>query len=124
MENLNQVLNQKVTEGRQQLERWASGLRFQGPEELFVSMELRSSDGNSVTVTQKVNLVSLLSKFCTDFNFEVRARRFFYRLGIVTLGDLIQKSAQDLLEAKNFGKTSLETVREKLYQLGLKLKGD
>ena len=43
--------------------------------------------------------------------------------GINSLGDLIQKSENELLEAKNFGQTSLGEVREKLAQYGLALRG-
>ncbi len=46
------------------------------------------------------------------------------RLGINTLGELIQRTADELLEAKNFGMTSLNEVREKLRQYGLSLRGD
>ena len=46
------------------------------------------------------------------------------RLGINTLGDLVQHSADELLESKNFGQTSLTEVREKLGQFGLTLRGD
>ena len=34
------------------------------------------------------------------------------RLGINSLGELIQRSADELLESKNFGMTSLNEVRE------------
>jgi DNA-directed RNA polymerase subunit alpha len=46
------------------------------------------------------------------------------RLGIATLGELVQRTADELLEAKNFGMTSLTEVRDKLVQYGLKLRGD
>ena len=46
------------------------------------------------------------------------------RLGINSLGDLVQRSADELLESKNFGMTSLSEVREKLAQYGLTLRGD
>jgi DNA-directed RNA polymerase subunit alpha len=46
------------------------------------------------------------------------------RLGINTIGELIRKSGDDLLECKNFGVTSLVEVREKLEQLSLKLRGE
>ena len=38
--------------------------------------------------------------------------------------DLVQRSADELLESKNFGMTSLNEVREKLGQYGLSLRGD
>jgi DNA-directed RNA polymerase subunit alpha len=46
------------------------------------------------------------------------------RLGINTLGDMVQRTADDLLESKNFGVTSLSEVREKLATYGLTLRGD
>ena len=39
-------------------------------------------------------------------------------------GELIQRTADELLESKNFGMTSLTEVREKLRQYGLSLRGD
>ena len=36
----------------------------------------------------------------------------------------VQRTADELLEAKNFGVTSLTEVREKLTTYGLKLRGD
>ena len=46
------------------------------------------------------------------------------RLAINTIGDLIRRTGDDLLECKNFGVTSLNEVREKLTVLGLKLRGE
>ncbi len=67
---------------------------------------------------------ALLERPITDLNLSVRSRKCMQRLNVVTLGDLIRKSADDLLECKNFGVTSLNEVREKLAQLGLKLRGE
>jgi DNA-directed RNA polymerase subunit alpha len=67
---------------------------------------------------------AVLSKPVSELNLSVRARKCMNRLGIVTLGDLIQKTADELLESKNFGVTSLTEVREKLRQYGLSLRGD
>lgn len=67
---------------------------------------------------------AVLGKPVTDLNLSVRARKCMNRLGINTLGELLQKSADELLEAKNFGMTSLSEVREKLRQYGLTLRGD
>ena len=65
-----------------------------------------------------------MNKSVSELNLSVRARKCMNRLGINTLGDLIQRSADDLLESKNFGMTSLNEVREKLRQQGLTLRGD
>jgi DNA-directed RNA polymerase subunit alpha len=65
-----------------------------------------------------------LNKPVSDLNLSVRARKCMNRLGINTLGDLVQRTADELLESKNFGQTSLAEVREKLAQNGLTLRGD
>jgi DNA-directed RNA polymerase subunit alpha len=67
---------------------------------------------------------AVLNKPVTELNLSVRARKCMNRLGINTLGDLIQRTADELLESKNFGMTSLNEVREKLRQYGLTLRGD
>lgn len=60
----------------------------------------------------------------SDLNLSVRARKCMNRLGINTLGELCQRTSDELLEAKNFGVTSLKEVQEKLVNYGLKLRGD
>jgi DNA-directed RNA polymerase subunit alpha len=68
--------------------------------------------------------LAVLNKPVTDLNLSVRARKCMNRLGINTLGDLIQRTGDELLESKNFGMTSLSEVREKLLPFGLSLRGD
>ncbi len=59
-----------------------------------------------------------------DLNLSVRARKCMVRLGINTLGELLRRTGDEMLECKNFGVTSLREVREKLTPMGLKLRGD
>ena len=67
---------------------------------------------------------AVLSKPVADLNLSVRARKCMNRLGINTLGELVQRTADELLESKNFGMTSLTEVRDKLRQYSLSLRGD
>ncbi len=46
------------------------------------------------------------------------------RLGLNSIGELLRRTGDDLLECKNFGVTSLNEVREKLTLNNLKLRGD
>jgi DNA-directed RNA polymerase subunit alpha len=59
-----------------------------------------------------------------DLNLSVRARKCMVRLGINSIGELLRRTGDELLECKNFGVTSLNEVREKLTVAGLKLRGD
>jgi DNA-directed RNA polymerase subunit alpha len=67
---------------------------------------------------------AMLSKPISEMNLSVRARKCMIRLGINVLGELVRRTGDDLLECKNFGVTSLNEVREKLTQMGLKLRGE
>ena len=65
-----------------------------------------------------------LDRPISDLNLSVRARKCMVRLGLSTIGELLRRTGDDLLECKNFGVTSLNEVREKLTIMGLKLRGD
>ncbi len=67
---------------------------------------------------------ALLAKPISDLNLSVRARKCMTKLGIQTVGELIIHTGDELMECKNFGVTSLNEVRERLGELGLKLKND
>jgi DNA-directed RNA polymerase subunit alpha len=67
---------------------------------------------------------ALLAKPISDLNLSVRARKCMTKLGIQTVGELIVHTGDELMECKNFGVTSLNEVREKLAELGLKLKNE
>jgi DNA-directed RNA polymerase subunit alpha len=66
----------------------------------------------------------ILALSLEDLNLSVRARKCTTKLGITTIGELVRRTAEDLMECKNFGVTSLNEVREKLAERGLKLRGE
>ncbi|HUT11191.1 MAG TPA: DNA-directed RNA polymerase subunit alpha C-terminal domain-containing protein [Thermoguttaceae bacterium] len=68
--------------------------------------------------------VAVLGRPIAELNLSVRARKCMIRLGINTIGELVRRTGDDLLECKNFGVTSLNEVREKLSLQGLKLRGE
>ena len=65
-----------------------------------------------------------LSRPVSDLNLSVRARKCMNRLGIVTIGELVSRTPDELLSAKNFGVTSLNEVRLRLGDMDLKLRND
>lgn len=67
---------------------------------------------------------ALLDRPISELNLSVRARKCMVRLQINTIGELVRRTGDDLLECKNFGVTSLTEVREKLTLKGIKLRGD
>ncbi|MFO7898261.1 MAG: DNA-directed RNA polymerase subunit alpha C-terminal domain-containing protein [Planctomycetota bacterium] len=59
-----------------------------------------------------------------ELELSVRARRCLDTLGIRTIGDLTEKTQDELLAARNFGRTSLQEIRDKLGELDLALADD
>ena len=60
----------------------------------------------------------------SDLQLSVRSRKCMSRLNITTVGELITKTPDELLGSKNFGVTSLNEIRGKLAELGLRLRND
>jgi DNA-directed RNA polymerase subunit alpha len=65
---------------------------------------------------------AVLNTSISQLNLSVRSRKCMERLGIVTIGELAERSADELLASRNFGRTSLTEVSEKLAQYGLSLR--
>ena len=57
-----------------------------------------------------------------DLNFTVRSYNCLKREGVHTVGELITRSEQDLLDIRNFGSKSIDEVKAKLAEMGLALK--
>lgn len=71
--------------------------------------------GSDAALDAKLNL-SL-----AELNLSVRATNCLESENINTVRDLVQKSEDQLLDVRNFGETTLNEVREKLTELGLRL---
>ena len=67
---------------------------------------------------------ALYSRPVSDLNLSVRARKCMMRLNINTLAQLTQRTADELLSSRNFGVTSLNEIRAKLTEFGIKLRND
>lgn len=98
----------------------SKGLRLGQSLEEGAHYEIRFRPQTSMSPEEQ----AVLNKPVSDLNLSVRARKCMNRLGINMLADLVNRTADELLESKNFGMTSLSEVREKLAQLGLTLRGD
>jgi len=71
-----------------------------------------------------LNLKERLALPINDLDLSVRASNCLESENIKTIGDLVRLSEADLLAMKNFGKTSLREVDQKLRSVGLKLDMD
>jgi DNA-directed RNA polymerase subunit alpha len=59
-----------------------------------------------------------------ELNLSVRSYNCLKREGINTVGELVEKSEQELMDIRNFGQKSIDEVKDKLVELGLGLRED
>jgi DNA-directed RNA polymerase subunit alpha len=63
-----------------------------------------------------------LAKPIEDLDLTVRSYNCLKREGITSVGELVEKSEEDLLEIRNFGQKSIDEVKAKLEEMGLSLR--
>ncbi|MFN3285036.1 MAG: DNA-directed RNA polymerase subunit alpha [bacterium] len=67
-------------------------------------------------------MARLLQTPIEELELSVRPYNCLKRAGIHTIGDLVQRTEEEIANVKNFGRKSLEEVTEKLAALGLSLR--
>ncbi|MEK6677270.1 MAG: DNA-directed RNA polymerase subunit alpha C-terminal domain-containing protein [Planctomycetota bacterium] len=58
----------------------------------------------------------------SELELSVRSRKCLQRLGIMSIGELVQRSESELMSIKNFGLTSLSEIKRQLAQFGFSLR--
>jgi DNA-directed RNA polymerase subunit alpha len=67
------------------------------------------------------NLAEYLNRSVDELELSVRSANCLKNAGIRTIRDLVQKSEKDMLENKNFGRKSLNEIKDILRPMGLSL---
>jgi DNA-directed RNA polymerase subunit alpha len=67
---------------------------------------------------------AMMNKLVVDLNLSVRSRKCMSRLNIQTIGQLVSRTPDELLASRNFGVTSLNEIRLKLGEIGIRLRND
>lgn len=63
-----------------------------------------------------------LEKRIEELDLSVRSNNCLHRAGINTVGELIQKTAEEMMRVRNLGRKSLKEVIQKLHEIGLDLR--
>ncbi|MGH3003000.1 MAG: DNA-directed RNA polymerase subunit alpha C-terminal domain-containing protein, partial [Gaiellaceae bacterium] len=86
--------------------------------------ESAASSGDDGGGSHGVSLAGGMENFpIEELELGVRSYNCLKRVGIETIGDLVTKSENELAAIPNFGKKSIEEVKETLQQHGLNLRG-
>lgn len=90
---------------------------------IFVESEkepIHEVEGSGLNEEEQ-KLVQVLCKNVSDLNLSVRAVNCLNSDNIHYVGELVQRSETQMLKCRNFGKKSLEEIKEKLREMGLGL---
>ena len=87
-----------------------------------VSQENYEFESVAAEVSEEQNkLRKLLNMSVNEIELSVRAAKCLNNANITTVGELAMKTEQEMLKYRNFGKKSLNEIKEKLEALGLSL---
>jgi DNA-directed RNA polymerase subunit alpha len=81
--------------------------------------DLLDSEGGAAFNSENVN--ALLGKSVEELELSVRANNCLRNANITSIAELIQRTEADLMKTKNFGKKSLQEIKDELNRIGLSL---
>jgi DNA-directed RNA polymerase subunit alpha len=87
---------------------------------IFSAFETRAEEQEE-TVMPEVDprLAEMLAKPIEELDLSVRSANCLKNANIRTLGDLVQRTEREMLSTKNFGRKSLDEIKDVLQTLGL-----
>jgi DNA-directed RNA polymerase subunit alpha len=83
--------------------------------------ELPSEDDEEKKKRELEKLRELLTKGVDELELSVRSANCLKNASIQTIRELVQKTEQEILQTKNFGRKSLNEIKEVLEGMGLRL---
>lgn len=89
---------------------------------LFAGIADETSAGAAFSVAEDPDKARLMAMPIEELDLSVRPYNCLKRAGIQTVGDLVKKSEEEVAAVKNFGRKSLDEVKEKLAAHGLSLR--
>lgn len=82
-------------------------------------VEVEAGAGIPALSTESVN--GMLGKSVEELELSVRANNCLRNANITTIGELVQRTEAELMKTKNFGKKSLQEIKDELARIGLSL---
>jgi len=80
---------------------------------------VETEQGATILTTEGVN--GMLGKSVEELELSVRANNCLRNANITTIGELVQRTEAELMKTKNFGKKSLQEIKDELARIGLSL---
>ncbi len=88
---------------------------------IFINFEEEPQDSETRKDTTTTPLNENLFRSVDELEFSVRSQNCLQSADIKFIGELVQKSEPEMLKTKNFGRKSLNEIKEILREMGLEL---
>ncbi len=88
---------------------------------IFINFEEEPEQEEEIISDELEQLHENLGRSVEELELSVRASNCLKNAGITTIGELIQKTEFEMLKTKNFGRKSLNEIKEMLKGMGLSL---
>ena len=90
--------------------------------QIFISFEEEEPEPEPVPMDEKkIKMAENLKKSVDELELSVRSYNCLKNASIQTIADLVQKTDKEMLETRNFGRKSLNEIKEILEEMGLTL---
>jgi len=88
---------------------------------IFINFEEVDDQPYAVSLPENEPINENLFRSVDELELSVRSANCLQNANITLIGELVQKTEQDMLKTKNFGRKSLKEIKEILQQMGLSL---
>ncbi len=87
--------------------------------QIFINFEEETGVGDPVTEMHADRFTEHLNRSVDDLELSVRSYNCLKNANILTVGDLVVRSESEMMKVKNFGRKSLEEIKDILETMGL-----
>ena len=87
--------------------------------EIFINFDDEEDEPSEEQVEEKQDMNEYLLRPFDDLELSVRSANCLRNAGIRLIGELVQKTEPEMLKTKNFGRKSLNEIKEILAEMGL-----
>lgn len=92
---------------------------LKGQLDLFINFDEVDEEEEHEVVEEKESVNENLLRHVDDLELSVRSANCLKNAGINLIGELVQKTEAEMLKTKNFGRKSLNEIKEILSEMGL-----
>jgi DNA-directed RNA polymerase subunit alpha len=89
--------------------------------QIFINFEEEPEEAISEVDSEKEKMRELMGRSVDELELSVRSSNCLKNANIKSIGDLVQKSESEMLKYRNFGRKSLNEIKEILTEMGLSL---